>query len=178
MRMEQHVPILTTARLRLIPATVELARAELEDRSTFAALLQAAIPPNWPPETLVDALPWFLHQLETQPDHAGWLAWYGLLVDPPLLVASGGFMGPPRDGIVEVGYAVLPQFQKNGFATEMVAELARWAFAEPEVRHIVAETDAANTASIRVLHKLGFSRTVADGSTLRFELIKVDTVLS
>ena len=85
----------------------------LEDRSTFAALLQAAIPHNWPPETLVDALPWFLHQLEARPDHAGWLAWYGLLVDPSLLVASGGFMGPPAMGLSKLVMPYCRNFRKT-----------------------------------------------------------------
>ena len=48
-----------TARLKLTPATVALARAEIGDRAEFARLLRASVPDNWPPETTVDALPLF-----------------------------------------------------------------------------------------------------------------------
>jgi RimJ/RimL family protein N-acetyltransferase len=146
--------------MRLVPATAELVRAEIGDRPVFAALLGATIPADWPPEMLVDALPFFLRQLEAAPDQTGWLNWYGLLAgghgEPFVLMASGGFMGPPRNGTVEVGYSVLPEFQRQGYATEMAAALVDWAFAQPDVRRVIAEAHTDNTPSLRLLRKLGF----------------------
>jgi hypothetical protein len=85
--------MLTTARMRLVPRTAELTRAEIADRAAFAALLRATVPARWPPDLLADALPWFLQQLETAPDQVGWLDWYGLVRglgdQPDVLVASG-----------------------------------------------------------------------------------------
>lgn len=52
-----HRVVIETARLKLVPATVTLARAEIGDRGEFARLLGASAPDNWPPETLADALP-------------------------------------------------------------------------------------------------------------------------
>jgi RimJ/RimL family protein N-acetyltransferase len=149
---------LTTARMRLIPATAETVRAEIEDRPTFAALLGAAIPADWPPEMLSDALPWFLEQLETLPERVGWLTWYGVLLGPdPVLAASGGFTGPPQEGTVEVGYSVLPQFQRQGYATEMIASLIEWARTQPAVRRVIADARPDNTPSVRLLRRLGFT---------------------
>ena len=74
-------------------------------------------------------------------------------------MASGGFKGPPQDGTVEIGYSVLPQFQGRGYATEMVRALIDWAFAQPGVLRIVAETTENNVASMRLLHRLGFAHT-------------------
>jgi RimJ/RimL family protein N-acetyltransferase len=141
-----------------IQGTIDLARAELGDRVTFAKMLGATVPDNWPPETLADALPLFLEWFEADPDRVGWFGWYALTAGPdgPVLVASGGFKGPPRDGTVEIGYSVLPQFQGRGIATELVRELVRWAIAQPGVNRIVAETEWANPASVRVLAKAGF----------------------
>ena len=123
--------VIETARLKLVPATVALARAELGDRGEFARLLSASVPDNWPPETLADALPLFLSWLEAMPERVGWFGWYALVRGDGLvaqvLVASGGFMGPPLDGTVEIGYSVLPQFQGRGYATELVGGLVRWA---------------------------------------------------
>ncbi len=152
--------MLTTARMRLVPRTAELTRAEIADRPAFTALLDSTVPANWPPDLLVDALPWFLQQLEAAPDQVGWLDWYGLVRgiggQPDVLVASGGFLGPPQDGTVEVGYSVLPQFQRQGLATEMVAGLVDWALVQAGVQQVVAEAHADNTPSVRLLGRLGF----------------------
>ncbi len=40
---------LPTARLEVIAESVELARAELQNRARFARLLAARVPENWPP---------------------------------------------------------------------------------------------------------------------------------
>jgi len=148
-----------TPRLKLIPATLEHARAELHDRPAFAQLLQATIPNNWPPESAADALPLFLEWLEAAPDKVGWFGWYAIDVanqNQPVLIGSGGFLGPPQNGEIHLGYSVLSQFQKKGFATEMVRPLIHWAQHHPDLKRIAAETEWKNPASVRVLEKLGF----------------------
>lgn len=165
--------MILTERLKLIPASVALARAEIADRVEFARLLGAAVPDNWPPETLADALSLFLGWLEAAPERVGWFGWYVLTEGAePTLVASTGFKGPPQAGTAEIGYCVLPQFQCRGFATEMVAGLVAWATAQPGVDRIVAETEWANPASVRVLTKVGFVRTgtASEPDGARFEL--------
>ena len=159
--------MIETTRLKLIPATVALARAEIGDRGAggeFARLLGASVPDNWPPESAADALGLFLGWLEAAPDRVGWFGWYalaagagaGALAALPVLVGGCGFLGPPRDGVAKMGYSVLPQFQRQGYATEMVRELVNWALGQQGVVRIVAETEWANPASVRVLEKAGF----------------------
>jgi len=86
-------------------------------------------------------------------------------------VASGGFKGPPRDGTVEVGFSVLPQFQGRGCATEIAGGLVQWALRQPGVARVVAETEWANPASVCVLRKAGFARVGSSASPggARFE---------
>ena len=168
--------MIETERLKLLPATVALARAEMADRAEFARLLGASVPDNWPPETLADVLPLFLSWLEAAPDRVGWFGWYALAAGEgsarSILVASAGFKGPPHEGAVEIGYAVLPQFQGRGYATEMVGELTRWALAQPGAVRVVAETEWANPASVRVLNKAGFTPLgpSSEAGGARFEL--------
>jgi RimJ/RimL family protein N-acetyltransferase len=170
------IPSIVTTRLKLVPATVAHVRAEICDRIEFARLIQAMIPENWPPESAADALPLFLKWLEAAPDRVGWFGWYVLAqsdgANVPVLVGSCGFLGPPRDGDVNIGYSVLPQFQRRGFATEMIGGLVHWALEQPAVIRIVAETEWANPASLRVLTKLGFAAVgpSADQRGTRFEL--------
>jgi ribosomal-protein-alanine N-acetyltransferase len=155
---------------------VALARAELHDRGAFADLLGAVVPEAWPPESSADALPLFLGWLEAAPDKTGWFGWYALCRDisasGQVLVGGGGFLGPPQDGVVQMGYSVLPEFQRRGYATEMVRGLATWAFVQPGVSVIAAETEWANPASVRVLERTGFltAGAATDPGGTRFEL--------
>ena len=153
--------MILTRRLKLFPSTAVLARAEMSDPQEFARLLNATVPENWPPESLADALPLFLSWLEAAPDQIGWYGWYALATQGDecqfTLIGSGGFMGSPRDGSVQIGYSVLPQFQGHGYATEIANGLVQWAIAQPDVLVITAETEWANPASVRVLEKCGFS---------------------
>ncbi len=168
--------MIVTRRLTLIAATVALARAEMHDRAGFADLLGAVVPDTWPPASAADALPLFLGWLETAPDKAGWFGWYALCRDisdsGQVLVGGGGFLGPPEDGVVQMGYSVLPEFQRRGYATEMVRGLATWAFVQSGVSVIAAETEWANPASVRVLERTGFQPAGAatDPAGMRFEL--------
>ena len=148
-----------TPRLRLVAGTPEIAMAELEDRQRFGDLLQADVPPEWPPETLRDALPFFLELYQAHPDWAGWLVWYAISItgSNAVLCGSVGFKGPPCEaGMVEIGYSLLPRYRGFGLATEMVAGLVGWARGHSTVASIEAETTPDNLPSIRVLERNGF----------------------
>jgi ribosomal-protein-alanine N-acetyltransferase len=73
------------------------------------------------------------------------------------VVGTTGFKGPPDDeGVVEIGYGIVPSHEGRGLATEAAAALVTFAFAEPEVRCVRAHTLPAKNASTRVLEKCGF----------------------
>jgi len=168
---------LSTTRLELIPATAPLVRAEMGQADLFSKLLGAEIPENWPPELLVDVLPFFLEQLERHPEQTGWLSWYWVLRGDAeaVLVGSGGFKGCPQpDGTIEVGYSVLPQYQGYGYATEAVSGLLSWAFAHAEVSRVIAETLPDNERSIRLLERLNFLCTGqgSEPGLIHFELAR------
>ena len=55
----------------------------------------------------------------------------------------------------EIGWILLPQYRGHGYVTEMAQELLRFGFEELKVGHIVASCDARNTASFRVMERLG-----------------------
>ena len=168
---------LITPRLTLIPATAALVQAEIGPQDLFSQVLGAKVPENWPPELLVDVLPFFLEQLKQDPALVGWLSWYWVLrrtgTEEALLIGSGGFKGQPQpDGAIEIGYSILPQYQGRGYATEAVAGLLAWVFSYSEVIRAIAEAPQENRASIRVLAKLGFDQTGqgSEADIVRFEL--------
>lgn len=95
------------------------------------------------------------------PGSVRWGTRFFVVDDPRTLVGWGGFKGPPRDGAVELGYAVAPGWEGRGVASAAVRELLREAWAAPEVQAVLAHTLAGPGASVRVLEKTGF---VHDGA--------------
>lgn len=74
-----------------------------------------------------------------------------------VIVGDIGFKGGPTDkGLIEVGYATYPDFYNQGFMTEALGSISNWAFNQPDVKIILAETDKTNLASQRILHKNRF----------------------
>ncbi|HEY6938715.1 MAG TPA: GNAT family N-acetyltransferase [Terriglobales bacterium] len=166
-----------TPRLQLTPATVASLEAELRhDYAALAGLLSATVPSSWPPDLYDDdARRYSLAKLREFPEHADWWTWYILLRQPgrkPDLVGVGGFKGPPRTGVVEIGYGVVKDYQRCGIATEAAAGLVRWAHAHPHISMVAAHTLPELIASIRVLEKNGFVQrgTPEEEGAIRFEL--------
>ena len=161
----------------LVAATLEHVVTELEHPGRLGSLLGARVPGGWPPgEYDRDAMEFFRSRLQEDPArYAGWLSWYVMTSEPagtpPTLVAGAGFMGPPKDGAVEVGYSVVDEARGFGYATEIVEALTRRAFEFDDVRRVVAETDASNAASQRVLERNGFARagTGREATSVRYE---------
>jgi len=162
-----------TPHLRLVPATAELIRLEIDNTEQFFRHLGASPVTDWPPDELKDVMALFARQLEKAPELVGWLSWYWVLRSPAreALVGGGGFKGAPVDGMVEVGYNTRMPFRRRGYATEAVGALTKWALGQPMVRCVRAETSRDNDGSIGVLSKLGYSEagSGSEPDLLRFE---------
>lgn len=160
--------VVESRRLVLVAANAELVKGDLEGLETLEKMLEAVVPENWPPELYDrEAMLYALRMLEdaTAP---GWSFWYMLLRTEyqPQLVGICGFKGrPDAAGSAEIGYSVMSQFRNQGYATEAVDRLVRWAFSHQNVREVSAETLPHLQSSIRVMKKNGFEFTGA-GSEL------------
>ncbi|WP_372519505.1 GNAT family N-acetyltransferase [Candidatus Ruminimicrobiellum ovillum] len=73
------------------------------------------------------------------------------------------FKGLDSNGVVEIGYGIMEQYQEHGYATEAVKAISAWAFQEPKVTAIEAEIEDKNIASKKVLEKCGFVFTGKNG---------------
>mgnify|MGYP003694729629 CR=1 FL=1 len=93
------------------------------------------------------------------------------------LIGSGGYKGPPSDdGVVEVGYGIVSDHRRRGYAVEATRGLIAKAFVEPKVNRVIAETLPELIPSIGVLTKCGF-RLIGEGSepgVIRFELTRAE----
>lgn len=171
--------MVVTDRLDLVPATIPALRAALEGTQTLAAILDGHVPPTWPPEYLdARAVQFSLDRLTEDPALLGWWMYFVILPRGPVgrtLIGSAGYKGPPlADGTVEVGYGIVSDQRRQGYATEVTRALVARAFALPAVHRVIAETLPELVPSIGVLRKCGF-RFTGDGSepgVIRFELTR------
>jgi len=169
---------IVTDRLELVAGTAEMIRAEIDDPPKVFRLLEAETPEGWPPPLNdAESMAYFASYLERGPDYYGWMFWYVALGERRrgrrVIVGNIGFKGAPdAAGTVEIGYSILPEHQRRGYATEAVRGLVAWAFSHPNVRRVIAETFPDLAASILVLERNGFSRVdepPSEPGAIRFE---------
>lgn len=72
------------------------------------------------------------------------------------VIGNLSFKGLPDNGIVEIGYGMQDDYKNQGYMTEAVDALVKWASEQPGVKQIEAEAEETNHASIRVLEKCNF----------------------
>ena len=84
--------------------------------------------------------------------------WVGYIaVADDTAVGGGAFVGPPKDGCVEIAYFTLPQSQGRGIAGQIAAELIAIARATDPSMKLKAFTLMEENSSVRILRRLGFS---------------------
>jgi RimJ/RimL family protein N-acetyltransferase len=165
--------VIDTPRLHLIPGTPETVTGAMDDVPSLGAQLSAIVPGTWPPDLLDrDALEWTLRWLNDPSNDRRWGFYWVVLREPRTLIGVVGYKGMPHDGTVEVGYGIVAEHQRLGYATEATRALVDQAFASPEVTRVIAETLPGLVASIGVLEKLGFAFSGAgsEEGVIRYEL--------
>ncbi|GAB2545609.1 GNAT family N-acetyltransferase [Nocardia heshunensis] len=99
-------------------------------------------------------------QAEQDPATAAWVT--GAIWDERrrLAVGRAGFHGPPDEsGMVEIGYAVDPEYRRRGYARAALESLLRRAAREPRVRTVRVSISPDNLASNRLAAQYGFVET-------------------
>jgi len=153
--------MIKSQRLQLVAATPELIRKDIQGHAALSEALDAIVPESWPPDLYGSrAMQFALTQLD-EISERGWWFWYLLTAgNPSELVGICGFKGrPDASGSVEIGYSILADHQRRGYATEAVACLVGWAFSHYNVNEVSAETFPHLTQSIQVLKNNGFELT-------------------
>ena len=180
LKRKSRLPMILTKRLDLVEATPESVRAAMFDHERLAELLHARVPDSWPPELLdMDALEWTQRWLDNPDNDPSfgmyWIVFRESVASFRTLVGVAGFKGmPTEDGTVEVGYGVVAEYQRRGYATETVRAFLAHAFGHSKVKRVIAETYPHLAPSIGVLENCGF-QLIGDGSepgVVRYERLR------
>ena len=140
--------------VRLVRAELHLMDAALAGDEVVAEALGHRVVPGW--VTFTEALGPTRDAVAADPSGSTWGTCFFVAGDPPELVGWGGFKGPPRDGIVELGYEIAESRWGRGLATAATRAMLAEAFADDEVTLVIAHTLPERNASNRVLEKAGF----------------------
>ena len=170
------VPTILSARLELVSMSPEFIAAVLGGhRRRAESLIGVRLPADWPGDR-ERTLRMRQEQMLEDPASQPWLLRAVVLRWPaPEFVGQINFhQRPDAGGAVEVGYSILPEHRRRGYATEAVDALFGWASREHGIRRFIASVSPGNDASLGVIRKFGFVQIGAqwdedDGEELIFE---------
>lgn len=149
---------ITTARLELIPLTANQLKMYLEQDPEFPIQV-GPVSPGPLSDPVKRAIGMKLEKMAASPaqDHPWYTYWLIKVLPQGFGAGLIGFKGvPDQNGAVEIGYGIDSSFQNQGFMTEAVRGMIRWAFQDPRCTRILApDTLRSNLASNRVLEKVG-----------------------
>ncbi|MEV0789572.1 GNAT family N-acetyltransferase [Kribbella sp. NPDC050459] len=93
---------------------------------------------------------------EGDPEEPGWFQ-YAVDLDG-VLIGDLGLNLSENLMQADLGFTLATQYQGQGYASEAVRGLLHHLFVDRELHRVSAEADARNTASARLLERVGFTR--------------------
>jgi RimJ/RimL family protein N-acetyltransferase len=162
---------LTTERLRLVPIPIDCTNSP-DEREAIARATGARVPESWPAEHYdQEALDYTRKLLESDPG-TEYVMRYLVTRDEPAVIGMFGCGPPDADGRVIIGYSVIPEYQRRGFASEALRAIIEWVRGQPTARIVAGDTYPHLIASIRTMEHCGLTFVGAgDGQgVIRYEL--------
>ncbi|UZR99366.1 GNAT family N-acetyltransferase [Chondrinema litorale] len=149
--------MIDTSRINLVPFSEEAYKAIFNNNlDVLAEILEIEDPALWTADEEVrENIPNYYQEFIDSGGNIIWGSFFYVLKDSKKLAGTGGFKGiPDKNGVVEIGYEILPGFKNMGYATEAADALVHHAF-EHHASSVRAYTTPDENASIYVLRKLG-----------------------
>lgn len=150
--------IFETERLRLIVLTAEQLSLLADDLPR----LESELGVSYKAEIIDDEFKRILNAaanaVSDDPDNIIWRSfWLIVRKSDNTVVGSADFKGPPdKNGETEIGYGLGKAFEHNGYMTETVEFMCRFAEGRSDVSAVTAETLPQNIPSHNVLKRCGF----------------------
>lgn len=149
-----------TERLELIPLTSQQLRLWVENIPSLENELKCSCKAEPMEGFFLEIVKGQL--IPTESDEGNYMYhsfWLLIRKSDRLVVGSADFKDvPDKDGEVEIGYGLGKQFEHNGYMTEAVQAMCKWAMEQKTVIHVIAETHIDSFASQRILKRCGFTQ--------------------
>ncbi|AWI05794.1 GNAT family N-acetyltransferase [Clostridium drakei] len=119
------------------------------------------------------AMEWLYKEAEKHKENYLWYTnWQIILKEENISIGSACFMRQANDsGIVEIGYGINEKYRCNGYMTESVEIICKWALGKQGVSRIIALTEKDNLASQKVLQKCGFVKYKEDDANKEYFMV-------
>jgi [ribosomal protein S5]-alanine N-acetyltransferase len=148
---------LITERLIVIPFTLDICRNILKNDYSDLALLNLKKGRSWPDADVLDTLPRIINNLKKVDHPTGFESWMIIKKDTLEVIGDVGFKGfNNKEGNIDLGYGIIKEERRKGYAVEAVSEIIQWAFATTIVKNITANCLIENIDSIHLLNKFNF----------------------
>lgn len=157
--MSERPPNISSARLELVSVGLDFVRAALTGRIEEAERIAGVrLPQGWERDA-ASALRYRLAQMEVDPSTRPWLLRLIVIRATGEMAGYINFHAPPgKEGWVEIGYQIRPEFRRRGYAIEAAYAMFRWAGAQG-VERLRASVSPDNAPSLAMVEKMGFGRT-------------------
>lgn len=126
------------------------------------------IPSDWPSIQLKSIFPYYIEMLEKTGSTNGLQIW--LIIDAYERKLIGSVRLKLVSKTIDLGYEIVASNRNQGFGYEAVQAVVDWLFENGKATKITAECDQTNTASIRILEKLGMRCIEKESPFLKWEL--------
>ncbi len=148
---------LVTDRLILLPFTIQMCRNLLNDDYSDLEILNLKKGRGWPDNDVIETLPKIINNLSKVETPTGYESWMIIKKETLEIIGDVGFKGfNNNEGNIDIGYGIIKEERRKGYAEEAVKEIIKWAFSNEMVKEITANCLKENRNSINLLTKFNF----------------------
>ncbi len=164
---------LVTERLILIPFTIQICKNIINDDFGDIYKMGFKKGKSWPDIDVLETLPKIINNLSKVESPTGFESWMIIKSDTLEVIGDLGFKGFNYDGgSIDLGYGIIKEERRKGYANEAVEKLTNWAFSNEMVNEITAKCLIDNTSSIDLLKKFNFVELKKDSEMVYLSLKK------
>jgi ribosomal-protein-alanine N-acetyltransferase len=128
---------------------------------------------SWPDDDAIETLPRIVNNLLKVEAPTGFESWMIVKKDSLEIIGDLGFKGFNYEkNNADIGYGIIKEERRKGYAEEAVKQLIKWAFSNEPVNEITASCLINNIGSINLLTKLNFTQMNKDDKMLYWSLQK------
>jgi ribosomal-protein-alanine N-acetyltransferase len=164
---------LLTKRLILIPFTKTICQNLLNNDFSDVFKMGLKKGKSWPDHDVIETLPRIIKNLSRVESPTGFESWMIIKNDTMEIIGDLGFKGfNSETANVDLGYGIIKEERKKGYAEEGATAIIRWAFSTDIVKEITAACLFNNVGSIHLLKKLKFTEIKKENDMVYWALPK------